>query len=138
MDFSLNEIQQDIANLAGQILRRASTPERLKALEAGGQRLDRQLWAELVEAGLAAVAVPEARGGAGLGFFESCLVLEQVGRTVAAVPLPGHCVGLMALRHAGRTRLSTSCSRARAGSRRARAPMPATACVRRTGGSRAR
>ena len=101
MDFSLNEIQQDIANLAGQILRRASTPERLETLEAGGQRLDRQLWAELVEAGLAAVAVPETRGGAGLGFFESCLVLEQVGRTVAAVPLPGHCVGLMALHHAG-------------------------------------
>jgi len=86
MEFSLNEIQQDIANLAGQILRRASTPERLETLEAGGERLDRQLWAELVEAGLAAVAIPEARGGAGLGFFESCLVLEQVGRTVAAVP----------------------------------------------------
>ena len=101
MDFSLNEIQQDIANLAGQILRRASTPERLDTLEAGGQRLDRQLWAELVDAGLAAVAIPEARGGAGLGFFETCLVLEQVGRTVAAVPLAGHGVGLMALHHAG-------------------------------------
>lgn len=101
MDFSLNEIQQDIANLAGQILRGAATPERLKALEAGGQRLDRELWAELVDAGLAAVAIPELRGGAGLGFFETCLVLEQVGRTVAAVPLSGHGVGLMALHHAG-------------------------------------
>ena len=101
MDFSLNEIQQDIARLAERILRGSSTPERLKVLEAGGQRLDRELWAELVDAGLAAVAVPEVRGGAGLGFFETCLVLEQVGRTVAAVPLAGHGVGLMALHHAG-------------------------------------
>lgn len=101
MDFSLNEIQQDIAQLAGQILRKGSSVERLKAIEATGQRLDRELWAELNAAGLTAVALPEAQGGAGLGFFELCLVLEQAGRCVAAVPLAGHGVGLMALERAG-------------------------------------
>lgn len=101
MDFSLNEIQQDIARLAEQILRKGSTTDRLKAIEATGERLDRELWGELVDAGLAAVGIAESRGGAGLGFFETCLVLEQVGKTVAAVPLLVHGVGLMALQQAG-------------------------------------
>ena len=62
------------------------THERLKELEAGGETFDRELWAELAEAGLLGIALPEAQGGGGLGFLEAALVLEQVGRTVAPVP----------------------------------------------------
>ena len=101
MDFALDELQTDLAALAERILRRGTSVARLKELEAGGTRLDIALWQELRAAGLAAVALPDALGGAGLGFFEHCLVLEQLGKTVAPVPLTAHGAGLMALAHAG-------------------------------------
>ncbi|MGH7288030.1 MAG: acyl-CoA dehydrogenase family protein, partial [Myxococcota bacterium] len=45
------------------------------------------LWKQLAEAGLIAAGLPEAQGGAGLGFLVVAGIVEQVGRTVAPVPL---------------------------------------------------
>jgi acyl-CoA dehydrogenase len=101
MDFSLNELQRELVDLARQILRQGTAPEHLAALEASGDRLDRALWRELVDAGLGAVGLAESAGGPGLGFFETCLVLEEAGRTVAPVPLAGHACGMLALQEAG-------------------------------------
>lgn len=95
MDFALNELQEQVRELAREILADGSTPERLREIEATDQRLDEQLWQRLTESGLAAVASSEEAGGGGLGLLEFGLVLEQVGATVAAVPLLGH--GLAAL-----------------------------------------
>lgn len=87
MDFDLSEDQQQIANLARQILEDKATSERVFAIETGeGPRFDRELWAALAEAGLLGTAVPESQGGAGLGFLEVAAVLEQVGRATAPVP----------------------------------------------------
>jgi alkylation response protein AidB-like acyl-CoA dehydrogenase len=87
MDFSLSDEQRAIADLAAQILTDRATPERLKAIEATSERLDRELWAELAKAGLLGAALPERFGGSGGGFVEVCLLLEQQGRRVAMVPL---------------------------------------------------
>ena len=46
-----------------------------------------RLWAELARAGLLGVALPDEHGGAGLGFLELCVLLEQAGRAAAPVPL---------------------------------------------------
>ncbi len=86
MDFSLSDEQKELQELASRILRDRATPERLRALEAGPENLDLELWAELGSAGLLGAAIPEADGGAGLGLLELCLLIEEVGR--AAAPLP--------------------------------------------------
>jgi 3-oxocholest-4-en-26-oyl-CoA dehydrogenase beta subunit len=86
MDFDFSEEQQDLQNLAKQILEGELSNERLKEIDAGGDRFDRDLWGKLAAAGLLGVAIPEAQGGLGYGFLEAALVLEQVGRTVAPVP----------------------------------------------------
>ncbi|MBM3659830.1 MAG: acyl-CoA dehydrogenase [Actinobacteria bacterium] len=86
MDFSFSEEQQDLQNLAKQILEGELSIERLKEIDAGTEHFDRVLWAKLADAGILGVAVPEAHGGLGYGFLEVALVLEQVGRTVAPVP----------------------------------------------------
>ncbi|WP_395691770.1 acyl-CoA dehydrogenase family protein [Nocardioides sp.] len=90
MDFRFTQEQDEAAELAASILRDRTGTERLKAVEAGGDRFDRELWAELGEAGLLGLALPEAYDGAGLGLVELCRVLVEVGRTVAPVPLVAH------------------------------------------------
>jgi alkylation response protein AidB-like acyl-CoA dehydrogenase len=71
MDFSYTDEQTSILELAAQILGDGTSQERLREVEAGpGPRFDRELWRKLAEAGLLAVAVPEAWEGAGLGFLE--------------------------------------------------------------------
>ena len=86
MDFALNDAQTATRDLAKRILGDLVTPERHKELEATGVWFDRSAWGALADAGLLAMAIPEAHGGAGLGFLEVSLVLEEIGRTVAKVP----------------------------------------------------
>jgi alkylation response protein AidB-like acyl-CoA dehydrogenase len=90
MDFSFTPEQDEAAALAAEILADRTTTERLREVEAGGNRFDRELWRELGSAGLLSLAVPEQYGGAGLGLIELARVLVEVGRTVAPVPLAAH------------------------------------------------
>src|SRR5438270_6605845 len=87
MDFSFSEEQEAVRDLAKQILEGQVTHERLKELEAGDERFDRKVWQELANAGLLGIAMPESVGGAGQTFLAVALLLEQVGRTVAMVPV---------------------------------------------------
>ena len=87
MDFSLTDDQTSLRVLVREILRDTVTNEHLQGLEREGWSVfDRALCGKLADAGIAGIAVPESAGGAGLGFIEVGLVLEQVGRAVAPVP----------------------------------------------------
>jgi alkylation response protein AidB-like acyl-CoA dehydrogenase len=88
MDFALTDDQRAIQSLAAQILGDGATHERQRALErAGGPRFDADLWRTLAGAGLVGVAVSADHGGTGLGFLELALVVEEIGRRTAPVPL---------------------------------------------------
>ena len=86
MDFSQNEALRELAALTRKILVDRVTPQRLREVEAGGDRFDPALWADLASSGVLAAALPESLGGAGLGFLEQCAVLTEIGRTVAPAP----------------------------------------------------
>ena len=86
MDFSFTSDQQDLRELAAKILSDATTLERTKQVVADSDGFDRDLWAALAEAGIVGISLPESVGGAGLGFIETCIVLEEVGRTAAPIP----------------------------------------------------
>jgi alkylation response protein AidB-like acyl-CoA dehydrogenase len=87
LDFSFSEEQEAIRDLARQIFADFVDHERLKQLEESGEWFDRALWSELAKANLTALALPEDVGGSGCGLLEVCLVLEQMGRQLAPVPL---------------------------------------------------
>jgi alkylation response protein AidB-like acyl-CoA dehydrogenase len=87
MDFSFTEVQDDLRGLARKILEQRVTPERLKELEAGSERVDRDTWAALAKADLLGIALPEEYGGGGYGPLELGVVLSEVGRHVAPVPM---------------------------------------------------
>ncbi|HZN15680.1 MAG TPA: acyl-CoA dehydrogenase family protein [Acidimicrobiales bacterium] len=87
MDFTFTEVQEDLRGLARKILQERATTERLKELEAGTERVDRDLWAELATTNLLGIALPEDVGGSGYGLMELGIVLNEVGRQVAPVPM---------------------------------------------------
>src|SRR4051794_22829518 len=82
-----DETQVAIRDLAADLFSRRVDAARLEKVEATTDRFDTELWAALADAGLLAVVVPESDGGVGFGAVELALVLEQLGRNVAPVPL---------------------------------------------------
>ena len=88
MDFTLNEEQSAIAELAGKILgdlctaRGAPRPRASPAIRCSSGRGPSWPPADLL-----GVALPEAVGGGGYGILEAPSIAEQVGRHVAPVPV---------------------------------------------------
>lgn len=87
MDFSYSEEQLELQNLAKQILQDQTGNEHMREIDAREDRFDKKLWGDLAEAGLLGIGVGEAQGGMDLGFESVCLLVEQVGMTVAPVPV---------------------------------------------------
>ena len=88
MDFSYSDEQQSIGELTRQIFADRISLDAMRALEkSDGPRFDPSLWKELGEAGLVGIAIGEEFGGGGLGFLEVSVMLEELGRAVAPVPL---------------------------------------------------
>ena len=87
MDFKLSDEQLAVSEAATGLLTGLVDAERIAAVEAGAERIDRELWQALADADLLGLAVPAADGGAGYGLMELCLLLEAQGNAVAPVPL---------------------------------------------------
>ena len=93
MDLGLTEEQEAVVALAEQIFTGECSLERSRAVEDGESGVDAALWATLADAGLLALCLPESAGGAGYGAVEATLLLEQLGRATALVPLHPTLVG---------------------------------------------
>jgi alkylation response protein AidB-like acyl-CoA dehydrogenase len=87
MDFAFTEEQQDLAGLAKRILEDKVTEVVLREADAAEGRFDKGTWEAMADANLLGISLPTDAGGSGYGIVEQCVVLEQVGRTVAPVPV---------------------------------------------------
>jgi alkylation response protein AidB-like acyl-CoA dehydrogenase len=87
MDFSYTEEQQELGALARRILEDKVTEPVLRTADAAEARFDEDTWKALGEANLLGIGLPADVGGSGYGLLEQCVVLEQVGRSVAPVPV---------------------------------------------------
>jgi alkylation response protein AidB-like acyl-CoA dehydrogenase len=87
MDFSFSDEQNELRELARKILGDLATNERLKDVEASSPVFDEQLWRELGRSNLLGLAIDGESGGLGFGYFELCLLLQEIGRAVAPVPV---------------------------------------------------
>jgi 3-oxo-4-pregnene-20-carboxyl-CoA dehydrogenase beta subunit len=92
VDFTLDETQQVVQQVASEVLRRerarighddSLVPGRA-ADDAPG--IDETAWKSLAQAGMLSLVVPERLGGDGLGLLEASLVLREIGRQAAPVP----------------------------------------------------
>lgn len=100
MDFSVDDTTSELTALVRDMGERLVTDDTLRELDArfgpgtesGGTdretaRFHARYWDELVRAGVPAALAPESLGGAGLGVVGEALVLRELGRLVAPVPL---------------------------------------------------
>ncbi len=101
MDFSFSDDQIELRALAARILTDRCSPAALKQFASSGHAFDTRAWGDLYDAGLCSLHLPENVGGAGLGFVELAIVLEEVGRRVAPVPLWGHSIATWAVARFG-------------------------------------
>lgn len=87
MDFTLDEAQQAVADLAATVLRAPGTddPRTVQAL-AGPAGYDEPLWKSIAQAGLLSLALPEHLGGEGFGAVAVGSVLREAGRQTLPVP----------------------------------------------------
>ncbi|MBV8462822.1 MAG: acyl-CoA dehydrogenase family protein, partial [Acidimicrobiales bacterium] len=86
MRFAFTTEQLEIRDAVRAVLAKECTPADLRAAyEAPGWRTDR--WSTLAELGVLGMAVPEARGGLGLGMVDVVVVLEEAGRVALPEPL---------------------------------------------------
>jgi len=86
MEFSFTEEQQELKSQARSYLAERFPAERVAELADSEAGWDPSSWAELVELGWLGVSVPEEQGGAGLGFVEEALLLEELGRALYPGP----------------------------------------------------
>ena len=85
LDLGLGETAEQIRDAV-----RAFTNAEIAPLAAEIDRSDefpRQLWPKLGELGLHGITVEEEYGGAGLGYLEHCVAMEEISRGSAAVGL---------------------------------------------------
>jgi len=87
MDFTISEEVRSAQQLAQQILGDYTSVEKLKIIEKQEERFDTGLWQALADAGLLGLDISENHGGTELGFFSLTTLCEEVGRTVAPVPV---------------------------------------------------
>ena len=86
MDFSFTEDQNSIRDLVKQVLTDIVNDDSLKTLAKEGKWFHQRAWSQLAASEMLGLAIPEEYGGAGMGLTELCLLLQQVGRTVAPIP----------------------------------------------------
>lgn len=89
MDFGLTDDQREIQRTARDLLGERAKPERVREhIESDPPaRMDVELWRELCELGWPGIAIAESYGGQGLGVIELSILCEELGRSLAPVPL---------------------------------------------------
>ncbi|MEU1983786.1 acyl-CoA dehydrogenase family protein [Nocardia sp. NPDC019395] len=89
----ISEEQQELVSAVRGLLAKRDARAGIRQAMDTDLGYDPQLWAQLCEqVGVAALAIPEEYGGFGAGLVESLLVVGELGRTLADVPMLGSAV----------------------------------------------
>jgi alkylation response protein AidB-like acyl-CoA dehydrogenase len=87
MNFDFSDDQKYLKEQARKFLsERAAMPAVRGVLDHEDVSHDAALWAGIAEMGWLGAAIPEEYGGLGLGELELCVIAEEMGRSLAAVP----------------------------------------------------
>jgi alkylation response protein AidB-like acyl-CoA dehydrogenase len=87
MNFAFNEEQDELRRMVAKFLQEKSPETEVRRLMATPEGYDPAVWAQMAEQlGLQSLIIPEEFGGAGFGFVELIVVLEEMGATLLCAP----------------------------------------------------
>lgn len=87
MNFDFSDDQRRLQEELRRVLADHSTSAHVRRVLEGEVPFNSDSWRELATLGALGIAIDEEYGGAGMGLLELCLVAEEAGRALAAVPL---------------------------------------------------
>ncbi|NIY64209.1 acyl-CoA dehydrogenase family protein [Streptomyces malaysiensis] len=87
MRFAFTDEQEELRHTLRRLLQERAPSEEVRRAAATAEGHDRKLWSLLSEIGLPALPVPEEYGGAGFGFVDLAVALEETGRGPLPSPL---------------------------------------------------
>jgi len=86
MNFAFTPEQDMLRQAARAYLEDKVPLPRVREIMETEERIDRAVWADVAGMGWLAMAIPERFGGAGYGFVELGIVMEELGRALTPVP----------------------------------------------------
>lgn len=86
MDLELTEEQRELAQTVGRMMREHYDAEKRDAVLKTDEGYSEQMWGRYAELGALALPFAEEHGGAGMGFGEVAVVLEELGKALALEP----------------------------------------------------
>ncbi|MSP03113.1 MAG: acyl-CoA dehydrogenase [Acetobacteraceae bacterium] len=95
MNFDFSDELKHVRDHARGFLAGECPPSLVRRSLDGDEAYSATLWKEIAALGWVGAAIPEAYGGAGLGYEGLCVLAEEIGRAVAPVPF-GSCAYLAA------------------------------------------
>lgn len=87
MRFALSAEQRQLQDSVRRLLRDKASTYRLREVTQTDPGYDTDIWSQLAEQlGVHAITIPEQYGGAGFGYLELAIVLEEMGRALLPAP----------------------------------------------------
>src|SRR5262245_12751717 len=106
MNFGFTEEQELLRSEVRKFLAEGCPLEQVRKIteNPSGPGFSPGLWQRIAELGWLGLTVPEAQGGAGLGWVDLVVVLEETGRTLFPSPLVSTTLAAHAIRRFGSAR----------------------------------
>jgi alkylation response protein AidB-like acyl-CoA dehydrogenase len=101
MNFGFTEEQELLRQEVRKLLDAASPLETVRKVAETPEGYSRELWKQIAELGWLGLTIPEAHGGAGLGWVDLTVVLEEMGRTLFPSPFLATTLAAAAIADAG-------------------------------------
>ena len=86
MNFDFDPTQRQLGEEARRFFATHSSSAEVRRVLEGERSFHSELWSELGKMGFTGAAIPEEYGGSGFGYLELCVIAQEIGRAVAAVP----------------------------------------------------
>ena len=87
MDFGLSFVQAQLQESARRMLEDRLSTQQIRAAEESADGFPRSVWEEGIQLGWPGMSLPEAFGGGGCSLLDMCVLVEEVGRGGATLPL---------------------------------------------------
>jgi acyl-CoA dehydrogenase len=101
MNFDFAEELLAVREQARAFLTKHAPPASVRRVLDGAEPYDAATWTAIAELGWLGAAIPEELGGSGLGHEGLCVLAEELGAAVAAIPFTSACMAAEALMLAG-------------------------------------